>query len=282
MASQKFLVHADLNGQEIQNVSLEKRAAAPAYAQGIIFEDTTTPVDVGFGSFLRMFYGEAGSFKSVALTDEITALKAYIDNLAIKGIRTQGSINYALATTYPTNPAQAGQIGIGSGTAGAIKQGDSWFVSVAGTFGTKNVMVGDLIIATVDGATSADADRHILQSDLDNATTIKAGITRIATTLEATTGTEAFAYITPATLKTVLDAKVNTVSETFLAQALVANTAKTITLTTAMTNLNAFDVVLKQAGQVVFAQIDAVGTTSFTITSNVAATVDVYVVYKVV
>ena len=133
----------------------------------------------------------------------------------------------------------------------------------------------------VDGATNADADWHILQSDLDDATTVKKGITRIATVLEATTGTETFAYITPATLKSVLDTKVNTVSETFLAQVLVANTAKTITLGATMTDANAFDVVLKQGGQVVFAQIDAVNTTSFTITSNVAATVDVFVVYKV-
>ena len=142
-------------------------------------------------------------------------------------------------------------------------------------------MVGDLIVAIVDNATNANADWYILQSDLDDATTAKKGITRIATTLEATTGIEAFAYITPATLKSVLDTKVNTVSETFLAQALVADTAKTITLGATMTNANAFDVVLKQGGQVVFAQIDAVNTTSFTITSNVAATVDVFVVYKV-
>ncbi len=69
------------------------------------------------------------------------AAQAYADSLAIGLLDDRGSYD-ASGNAFPTSG--------GSGSAGAIKKGDLWYISVAGTLGGKAVGVGDAIRALID------------------------------------------------------------------------------------------------------------------------------------
>ena len=51
----------------------------------------------------------------------------------------------------------------GSGTSGAIKKGDYWFISVAGNPGDKKLTVGDVLIAEVDSPSTTDSNWTALE-----------------------------------------------------------------------------------------------------------------------
>lgn len=51
----------------------------------------------------------------------------------------------------------------GSGTSGAIKKGDYWFISVAGNPGDKELTVGDVLIAEVDSPSTTDSNWTALE-----------------------------------------------------------------------------------------------------------------------
>lgn len=77
------------------------------------------------------------------------AAKTYMDGLVVGLLDDRGAYN-ASGNVYPTTG--------GSGPAGAIKKGDIWNISVAGTLGGAPAGVGDWIRALVDtpGSTSAN------------------------------------------------------------------------------------------------------------------------------
>lgn len=81
------------------------------------------------------------------------AVKDYVDS-AIAGLLDYRGGYDASGDAYPSTG--------GSGTAGAISKGDTFVISVAGTLGTIDVIVGDIIIAKVDAATDDDADWDVL------------------------------------------------------------------------------------------------------------------------
>lgn len=69
------------------------------------------------------------------------AAKAYADTLVIGLLDDRGNYD-ASVNTFPASG--------GSGTAGAIKKGDLWTISVAGTLGSSAVTAGDVVRALVD------------------------------------------------------------------------------------------------------------------------------------
>jgi len=77
------------------------------------------------------------------------AVKAYADLLVAGLLRDQGNYN-ASSNLFPSTG--------GSGTGGAVMQGDLWYINVAGTLGGTSVLVGYSIRALVDtpGQTSTN------------------------------------------------------------------------------------------------------------------------------
>jgi len=87
-----------------------------------------------------------------------TAAESYADSLVVGLWDDRGTYN-ASGGAYPSSG--------GSGSGGAIKKGDIWTVSVAGTLPTSQaVEVGDTVRALVDGATNTQADWAIGQNNI--------------------------------------------------------------------------------------------------------------------
>jgi len=87
----------------------------------------------------------------------VKAIKDYADDLVI------GAVNYrsgydASVNTFPTTG--------GSGTAGAVRKGNMWIISVAGTLGGEAVSVGDSIIANVNTPGQTASNWNILNSNI--------------------------------------------------------------------------------------------------------------------
>ncbi len=94
---------------------------------------------------------------SVAQTAEDNA-KAYAESLVVGLWDDRGSFS-AAGGAYPSTG--------GSGTAGAIKKGDVWTISVAGTLPTGQVVeVGDLVRALVDTPGNTQANWAITQNNI--------------------------------------------------------------------------------------------------------------------
>ena len=115
------------------------------------------------------------------------SIKAYVDNRVSSGVTYKGA--YDAATNTPDLDVSPT----------GVKVGDMYTVTVAGTFFTIPVVVGDVLISEVDDATT-ETEWTILQKNLEQATTTVAGITRYATDTEVTDGTESEAAITPSAL----------------------------------------------------------------------------------
>lgn len=116
------------------------------------------------------------------------AIKAYVD-AATGGL---GNLEGAWDASVGTFPAGSG----------GTKKGDYWYVSVAGTVGGVAFNVGDVLVATVDAAsTSTYASNWIsLEVNRDQATESTLGLVTLATQTEVNTGTNSTDAVTPATL----------------------------------------------------------------------------------
>lgn len=93
----------------------------------------------------------------------ITAARAYADGLVVGLLDDRGNYD-ASGNVFPSSG--------GSGAAGAIKKGDIWFISVAGTLGTKDVEVGDQLRALVDTPGSTAGNWAISQVNIVGAVTL--------------------------------------------------------------------------------------------------------------
>jgi hypothetical protein len=94
-----------------------------------------------------------------AATAETNA-KAYADGLVVGLWDDRGSFD-ASGGAYPTSANG------GSGTAGAIKKGDTWTISVAGTLPTGQVVeVGDIVRAIIDTPGNTQANWAIQQNNI--------------------------------------------------------------------------------------------------------------------
>lgn len=97
------------------------------------------------------------SVKAYADAREVAA-KAYADGLVVGLWDDRGSFD-ASGGSYPSSG--------GSGTAGAIKKGDVWTISVAGTLPTAQVVeVGDVVRALVDTPGNTQANWAITQNNI--------------------------------------------------------------------------------------------------------------------
>jgi hypothetical protein len=115
------------------------------------------------------------------------SVKAYVDAAVTSSLTYQGA--YDASTNSPdldTSPS-------------GVVTGDTYTVTVAGTFFTEAVEVGDFLIAEVDSASTL-ADWTIVQRNIDYATTTTPGFIEIATQGEVDTGTDATRAVTPDTL----------------------------------------------------------------------------------
>lgn len=123
-----------------------------------------------------------------------SAVKTYIDS-------TIG----ALGNLEGAWDASSGTFPVGSSPVAGTKKGDYWYVSVAGTTGGVAFNVGDVIIATIDAASTTLASNWIqLEVNRDQATESVLGVSRIATQTETNTGTNDTAYVTPLKMVTYL------------------------------------------------------------------------------
>lgn len=87
----------------------------------------------------------------------VKASKTYTDNLVVGMLNLIGSYDASL-NLYPTTG--------GSGTAGAIRKGDLWYVSVAGTLSGKAVNVGDSFVALSDAPGQIFANWNVMESNI--------------------------------------------------------------------------------------------------------------------
>jgi hypothetical protein len=92
--------------------------------------------------------------------DTDLALKAditYVDSLVSGVLRDRGNYDSSV-NTYPASG--------GSGAAGAIKKGDLWYISVAGTLGGTAVNVGDTVRALADTPGQTAGNWAVMENNL--------------------------------------------------------------------------------------------------------------------
>lgn len=95
---------------------------------------------------------------ATALSDAENNAKSYADGLVVGLWDDRGSFD-ASGGAYPSSG--------GSGSAGAIKKGDTWTISVAGTLPTgQAVEVGDVIRALIDTPGNTQANWAIVQNNI--------------------------------------------------------------------------------------------------------------------
>jgi hypothetical protein len=92
-----------------------------------------------------------------SLYPSVQAVKTYADALVVGLVKDCGNWNASL-NQFPTNG--------GSGLNGAIKKGNLWYVSVAGTLGGMSVNVGDSFRALVDNPGQTPSNWGVLESNL--------------------------------------------------------------------------------------------------------------------
>lgn len=114
------------------------------------------------------------------------SVKAYVDSVVTGGMTHKGGYNASTNT-----PA----LDTGSPV---LSQGDMYTVTVAGTFFTEDVEVGDVLIADVDSVDAASlADWTIVQNNLGAATESTPGYIELATQTEMNTATDDARAVTP-------------------------------------------------------------------------------------
>jgi hypothetical protein len=121
------------------------------------------------------------------------SIKAYVDGIVAGGMIYKGGYN--AATNTPLLDA----------TPIATAIGDTYTVTVAGTFFTEDVQIGDVLICEVVNATTL-ADWTIVNKnipDIVDATITVKGIVELATNAEVTTGTDTVRAMTPSNLTSI-------------------------------------------------------------------------------
>jgi FlaG/FlaF family flagellin (archaellin) len=94
---------------------------------------------------------------SVTKNGSEIATQAYADGLVAGLLDDRGSYN-ASSNLFPSTG--------GSGTAGAIKKGDIWYISVAGSLGGIPVTIGDSVRALVDSPAQTTSNWSVLETNI--------------------------------------------------------------------------------------------------------------------
>jgi hypothetical protein len=98
--------------------------------------------------------------------------------------------------------ASSGSFPVGSTPISGTKPGDYWYVTTAGTVSGVAFNVGDVLVATVNGASTSvyNGNWIVLEVNRDQATESILGLVTLATSTEVNTGTNTTDAVTPATL----------------------------------------------------------------------------------
>ena len=184
--AKKILVSYNFLGNQIENALVHVLATAPtALAAGQIYYDSVeNRVRWYDGSSWNSLYtiNDAGT----ATNDLWSAdkIQTAIDNAVSGGVTYKGG--YDAATNSPD---------LDSSPSGVLK-GDMYTVTVAGTFFTEQVEVGDVLIAEIDNATTL-ANWTVVERNLNTATETSEGTVRLATQAEVDAGTAGALAVTP-------------------------------------------------------------------------------------
>lgn len=99
----------------------------------------------------------SSDYNSITKYPSVKAIKDYADSLTT-GLLDYRGVYDASSNVYPSTG--------GSGTAGAIMQGDTWVISVSGTLGGVAVSVGDSIIAASDTPGQTATNWNLLSTSI--------------------------------------------------------------------------------------------------------------------
>ena len=251
MAKKDFLVHLDLNQNELRKFTCEKVASDPTPFEGQIWENTTE-------KRLKVYLN--GTIQTIAHLSDVTS-----------AVKFKGG--YDAATNTPDLDS----------TPIATLTGDLYYVTAAGTFFTVAVEIGDVLISNIDNATTL-ADWTIVQSNLGAASETVAGYIQLATQAETNTGTNDTKAVTPLKLATYVAAQGYTKKfavDLADAEASVVRTfaggETTYAVTHGFTTLDIQCTVYRQSdGKEVMADIDLVSTTVVNVIFNGNSTDDTF------
>jgi hypothetical protein len=154
--------------------------------------------DVGLGNVDNTSDANKPVSTAQAAADAVvlSSAEAYADNLVIGLLDDRGNYD-ASGNTFPASG--------GSGAAGAVKKGDLWTVSVAGTLSTHAVSAGDVVRALTDTPGQTDANWAITENNFGYVAENSAN-KDTDSTFAANSDTK---YPSQKAVKTALDAKVS-------------------------------------------------------------------------
>lgn len=134
---------------------------------------------------------------STTETWSIDKITSEINAAVSGGVDLKG--NYDASTNSPNLDS--------SPTAGTIYKGDMYVVSVAGTFYTEDVQVGDTLIAKNNDPTTLGEWIRVEhnQQEIGSASETAEGLVELATQAEVLAGTDTLRVVTPATLQAKID-----------------------------------------------------------------------------
>lgn len=147
---------------------------------------TVLTTDTGSSSWNWILDEDAMGSDSAAHVPTQQSVKAYVDNAVTGGLTHKGGYN--AATDTPALDTGSPVLAIG----------DMYTVTVAGTFFTEALEVGDVLISDVDSVDAASiADWTIVQNNLGAASETEAGYIQLATQTEMNTATNDTKAVTP-------------------------------------------------------------------------------------
>lgn len=179
MANKKFYVDIDLQNNKIDNATIGTNSAISTTAGSFQYNSSTGRLQYrdGVGSLTQ----------DVANLNDLTSL--------VGALVFKGGIDCSGASPNPNITTDS-----------SVKKGDFYVVTVAGTFLTKVVEVGDSIIANQNNPGATVGNYTILQGNVVIATESVAGLTYLASSAQVSTGTENGAYaVNPLKLQEKVD-----------------------------------------------------------------------------
>lgn len=128
-------------------------------------------------------------------TTNLIEAKAYADLVATDVLRYAGTWD-ASTEAFPTT---------GTGSGGGVRRGDTFEITVAGTIAGDDYEVGDQIRAKIATPGQTASNWNSAQTNTQQATTDRIGISRFATNAEAAAGTNPLLSVSPVALKAITD-----------------------------------------------------------------------------
>lgn len=191
-ANANYYVHPTFSGNDLgvaltgATVISDVTVNSEGHVTGFATRNLTAS-DIGAAIINDSVTNSVNTWSSQKIQNEIDALESMVTGaLVYKG-------GYDAGANSPDLEAP---------TAGAIKQGYTYTVTVAGNFFTEGVQVGDMIIAEIDDP-SVIADWTVVNKnipDIVDASTTAKGIIELATQSEVDAGTDNTRAVTPLTL----------------------------------------------------------------------------------